>query len=66
MQIHLGEALRVDEGAHAGGRVEAVSAHDVRGGLGQHGGELVVHALLHQDAVGGDAGLARVAELGGE
>jgi len=62
--IDLADCGPINEWTHSAGGVEAILTHQPGvDGLGQHGGKAVVHALLHQQPIRGDARLTRIAEL---
>lgn len=63
---HRGDRAVVDQRTHTDAVVQAVSDNEGRHLLGQPFQEGVGNAVLHEHAIGGDAGLTAVAHLGGE
>ena len=66
MRLDLLARLHVDQRADHRTRLEPVGDLHRPGGLGEALGEGVVDAVLHQDAVGADAGLAGMAIFRGD
>jgi hypothetical protein len=66
VRLDLLDRLHVDQRADHRARLEPVCNLHRAGGLGEAFGEGVVDAVLHQDAVGADAGLAGVALFRGD
>ncbi len=66
MRLDLLDRLHVDQGADHRARLEPVGDLHRAGGLGEALGEGVVDVVLHQDAVGADAGLAGIPVFRGD
>ena len=60
VRLDLLDRLHVDQGADHRTRLEPVGDLHRAGGLGEALDEGVIDAVLHQDAVGAHAGLARI------
>ena len=65
MLLDLLDRVGIDQGTGGGAVLQAVAHGQLVHGAGEALRELVINARLHVDAVGADAGLAVVAELGG-